>query len=108
VKRARQIVVLLAPWAGLIVGLIAFGIVHQYGSEGSFDECHTVSPGPLLLVAIVGLLACGASGYVSWRTMRSADTRGVAAIISVGMAALFVFAILLAMIAVLVLPPCFQ
>ena len=109
-KRARRIVDLLAPWAGLIVGLTAFSIVHQYGSDGVFDDCQTVSPGPLLIVALIGVLACVASALVSWRTVRGAvsEARRVAATVSIGMAALFVFGILLAMIATLVLPPCFQ
>jgi hypothetical protein len=110
VKRARRIVDLLAPWAGLIVGLIAFSIVHQYGSDGVFDDCQTASPGPVLIVALIGALACVASAFASWRTMRGAvsEARRVVAVISMGMAALFVFAILLGVIATLVLPPCFQ
>ena len=109
-KRARPIVDLLAPWAGLVIGLIAFSVVHQYGSDGVFDDCQTVSPGRVLIVAVIGALACIASAFASWRTMRGAvsDARRVVAVISMGMAALFVFAIFLAIIATLVLPPCFQ
>ena len=109
-KRARRIVDLLTPWAGLIIGLIAFSIVHQYGSDGVFDDCQTASPGPVLIVAVIGALACIGSAFASWRTMRGAasEARRVAVIVSIGMAALFVFAIVLAMIAALVLPPCFQ
>ena len=109
-RRGRQWFEALAPWAGLVVGLAAFSFVHQYGSDGVFDDCHTVSPGPLLIVALIGALACVASAFASWRTMRGAvsETRRVVGIISMGMGALFVFAILLAMIAALVLPPCFQ
>jgi len=109
VKRAGQSVA-LAPWAGLLVGLTAFAVVHQYGSDATFDDCGTVSPGPLLIVAFIGLVACAASGFASWRALRSSgsEVRRVVAVTSVGMAALFVFAILLAMIAALVLPPCFQ
>ena len=99
------------PWAGLTIGLLAAGLVHQIGSEGMFNDCRSVSPGPLLIVALLGLLACGAAGLASWRAMRGNDagaTRRVIGAISVGCAALFAFAILLPMIASLVLPSCFQ
>ena len=109
-SRARRMIEVLAPWAGLVVGLAAFSTVHQYGSDGVFDDCQTVTPGPLLVVALIGVLACLASALLSWRTMRSeaGEAKRVVAVVSIGMAALFVFAILLAMIAALVLPPCFQ
>jgi hypothetical protein len=107
----REKLVAFMPWAGLTIGLLAMILVHQIGSEGMFNDCRSVSPGPLLIVAFVGLLACGVAGLGSWRAMRSGDsgaTRRVIGAISVGCAALFAFAILLPMIASLVLPPCFQ
>ena len=109
-KRSRRILDAFVPWAGLVVGVAALAIVHQYGSEGVFNDCQQVSPGPLLVVASLGLLACAASAFVSWRSIRGSDSesRRVAGVISVGSAVLFIFAILLAMIAALVLPPCFQ
>jgi tellurite resistance protein TehA-like permease len=108
-KRTRQLLDALAPWAGLVVGLVAFSVVHQYGSDGTFDDCQAVSPGPLLIVALLGLLACAASALASWRTMRGSanEPRRVIAVISIGLGALFVFAIVLAIVAALVLPPCF-
>jgi hypothetical protein len=110
VKRAREFAEAFMPWAGLVVGLVALGTVHQFGSEGVFNDCRTVSPGPLLVVAFLALLACIASAIASWRSMSgsASEARRVIAVISVGSGALFVFAILLAMIAALVLPPCFQ
>jgi len=109
-KRARQLADALAPWAGLVFGLIAYSVVHQYGSDGSFNDCDAASPGPLLIVALLGLLACAGSAYASWRSMSgsASEPRRVVAVISIGTAALFVFGILLAIIAALVLPPCFQ
>jgi hypothetical protein len=108
-RRARQLLDALAPWAGLVVGLVAFSVVHQYGSDGTFNDCQAVSPGPLLIVALLGLLACAAAAFASWRTIRGSgdEPRRVVAVISIGSAVLFVFAILLAIIAALVLPPCF-
>jgi ABC-type transport system involved in multi-copper enzyme maturation permease subunit len=109
-KRSRSLFDALAPWAGLVIGLTALGVVHQYGSDGVFDDCQAVSPGPLLIVAFLGFLACAGAALTSWRSMHgsSAGPSRVIAIISVGSAILFAFAILLAMIAALVLPPCFQ
>ena len=109
-KRMRALVDAFRPWAGLVVGLLALAVVHQFGSDGAFNDCQAVSPGPLLIVAFVGLLVCLGSGFASWRSARGSDSeaRRVIATVSVGSAALFVFAILLAAIAALVLPPCFQ
>lgn len=106
----RQLIEAFMPWAGLVIGLLAVAIVHQFGSDGVFNDCRVVSPGPLLIVAALGLIACVLSGLWSWRSVRSSgsEVRRVVATISAGSAALFVFAIILAMIAALVLPPCFQ
>jgi tellurite resistance protein TehA-like permease len=108
-RRARQWFGALAPWAGLVVGLAVFSFVHQYGSDGTFNDCDTVSPGPLLIVALLGLLACAASAFASWRTMRGSGNEPlrVVAVISIGLGALFAYGIVLAIIAALVLPPCF-
>jgi hypothetical protein len=106
----RQFAELFRPWAGLVVATLAAGIVHQFGSEGVFDDCTLISPMPLLIVCVVGLVACVAAGWVSWTVARNPSegpARKVAGVISAGMAALFVVAILLPMIAAVVLPPCF-
>ena len=98
------------PWAGLVVGILAAGFVHQFGSDGTFDRCGALAPGPLLIVAAIGFAACAFAGLVSWRSLRAEEipARRVVAVISAGCAALFCMAILLPMIAALVLPPCFQ
>lgn len=109
-KNGRSFAVAFAPWAGLAVGLIAAAFVHQFGSDSTFDHCGTASPGPLLIVAAVGLLACLLSGLASWRGIQGSanEARRVVAMVSIGMAALFAFAILLPMIAAITLPACFQ
>lgn len=108
-SRARQTLEGFLPWAGLVLGVLALGIVHQFGSDATFDDCLAASPGPILLVGLLGLIVCAVSGFASWRTARRSDSdaRRVVGAISAGSAALFIFAILLAMIATLVLPPCF-
>lgn len=109
-KRTKALVEAFMPWAGLAVGILAAALVHQFGSDGTFDACATVSPGPLLVVAVAGLLACLVAGLGSWRSTHSSTSvaRRVIGIVSIGCAALFAFAILLPMIASLVLPPCFH
>jgi len=110
VSRARQFAKLFAPWTGLVVGLIALILFHQYGSDVTFDDCRVVSPGPMLAVGLFGLLLCGGSGIVSRRSAKDSanEVRRLVATISMGAAALFAFAIVLAMAASLLLPPCFQ
>jgi hypothetical protein len=104
----KSLIFILLPWAGLVVGLVAAGFVHQFGAEGVFNDCRSISPVPLLIVSFVGLLASMGAGAASLRSARTeAGAARVVAVISVGMAALFGFAILLPMIAALVLPPCF-
>ena len=108
-KGFRAIAQAFAPWAGLVVGLLAAIIVHQLGSDATFDHCEKLAPVPIIVAAVVGLLATLGSGLISWRSVHSADqTRRVIAIISVGMALLFAFAILLPIIAAALIPPCFQ
>ena len=108
-RRSGALADAFAPWAGLAVGVFAVAFVHQFGSDGTFDKCATIAPGPLLVVAVIGLVACLVAGSISWRSRRgSADpARRVVAIISVGCSALFALAILYPMIAALMLPPCF-
>ena len=108
-SRAQQIGAALMPWAGLVIGFLALAVVHQYGSDATFDDCIAASPGPVFVVAVIGLLVCAGSGLVSWRSYRGSDSeiRRVVSAISVGSAALFMFSIVLAMAATLVLPPCF-
>ena len=97
------------PWAGLVIGLIAVAFVHQFGSDSSFDHCWAAAPFPILVVALIGVIACFITGLVSWRSFRGETevARRVIATISVGCAAVFSLAIILPMIATLMLPPCF-
>ena len=101
----------LAPWLGLVVGLIAWAITHQIGSDGMFDDCTTFSPGPLILVALLGIVASLIAGIISWGVVRDGkqgQARRVIATVSVGMAALFALAMLYPILAALIIPPCFQ
>ena len=108
-KTSRALSAALTPWAGLVIGLIAAAFVHQFGSEGTFDHCDVFAPGPAIVVALAGLVATLTAGFTSWRSMRGADeTRRLIAAISVGMALLFAFAIILPVFAAVLISPCFQ
>jgi uncharacterized membrane protein len=110
-KAAGSLAETLAPWAGLVVGLVTTAIVHQFGSEGTFNHCATTSPLPVLLIGLLGTLVTAAAGFLSWQVVRRPNegaSRRLVATISVGAAALFVMTMLLPMIAALVLPPCFE
>ena len=108
-SKARHVMHLATPWLGLIIGLPALIMVHQFGSQGTFDDCRDLAPGPVMAVAIVGLVACVLSGLASWRGIAAYpdSARRLAGIISFACAILFAFAIVLAIIATLMLPPCF-
>lgn len=102
---------LFMPWAGLIAGTVGAGLAHQFGAEGSFDNCSRFAPVPLLIVSAICLLIVAVGGLESWHVVRGdseTPARKVVAIISVGSVALFVLAILLPMVAAVVIPPCFQ
>jgi hypothetical protein len=99
------------PWAGLVAAILGAGVAHEFGSEGMFDDCQRISTAPLQVVGLLCILAVLAGGWLSLPILRRGDESGsrrVIACISVGMAALAVFAIILPLIASLTLPPCFQ
>jgi uncharacterized membrane protein YidH (DUF202 family) len=109
-KKGSELADFMMPWTGLGVGVIAAGVVDQFGADGTFDHCRTVSPIPLIVVALIGIAVTIAAAFVSWSVIRDEDetqARRVVATISVGSAALFVFAMSLPVIASLVIPPCF-
>jgi hypothetical protein len=110
-SRSGELADLFMPWAGLVTGVLAAGIDHQFGSQGVFDDCLAVSPVPLLIVSLLAIAATLGGAFLSWRVFRKraeAPARKVVAAVSVGSSALFVFAIILPMIAALMIPPCFQ
>lgn len=101
----------LVPWAGLLAGLGAYSVAQQFGSSGSFDDCARFAPLPMILVALLAILATAGGALASWRVLgdtRQGQARQVIATVSVGMAALFVLAMLYPVIAALLIPPCFQ
>jgi hypothetical protein len=111
VKRYGQVADMLMPWAGLMTGVLAIGVAHQFGSDGQFDDCLAFSPVALWIVSVLAIAATIAGAFASWRVFRNdreAPARKVVAIVSVGACALFVYAMILPLIAAVVIPPCFQ
>jgi hypothetical protein len=99
------------PWAGLAIGVIALAVAHQFGSDGSFDHCGSISPAPLIVVSLLAIAATLAGAFVSWNVYRQdaePQARKVISAISMGSAALFTVAMIFPIIAALVIPPCFQ
>jgi hypothetical protein len=102
---------LLMPWAGLIAAMAGTAIGHQAGSDGTFNHCLTAVAGPVRLVGILCIAAMIVGGWASWTTLREPEakpTLRLIAFVSIGMAALGIFALLLPLIASLILPPCFE
>jgi len=111
VKATSAIADLFMPWAGLVLGVLALSVAHQFGSDGMFDSCVTFAPGPLLLVSALMIVVALAGCFASWTVFRKEaepPARKVIAFISIGSSAFFTVAMLLPMVAALVIPPCFQ
>ena len=99
-----------APWAGIALGTLAAGVMHQAGSDSVFNDCAVASPVPVLVIGVVAIVVVVLAALMSLRVARSAGegrSRRMIGGISVGMAGLFLMAIIIPMIASLVLPPCF-
>ena len=109
-RRPASLADSIMPWMGLVIGVVAVAFVHQFGSDSTFDSCANHAPGPVLIAAAIGLVACGLACFASWRSLNGEEgtARRVVAVISIGCSALFALAIIYPMIAALVLPPCFQ
>lgn len=101
----------LTPWSGLAIAIIAAGVDHQFGAEGVFNSCRPISPVPILIASLIAITVTILGALPSLRILRDdAETqaRKVIAAVSVGSASLFVFAMILPVIASLILPACFQ
>ena len=102
---------LLQPWAGLVAGVLAGAFSHQFGADGTFNNCERFAPVPLLLVAALCVIICVAGGLASLQLVRRAGeetTPRVVGAISVGFALLAMLAIVLPMLGAIILPACFE
>ena len=108
-SRTEMVRYKLSPWAGLIGAALGGGIAHQVGSDSNFFDCSSTTPGVMLLGGLIGLLLVAGGAFLSWQLWShrtEGRVRRFIASISLMVAALMVFAILLPMIATLVIPPC--
>jgi hypothetical protein len=111
VKRSSEFADLFMPWTGLVVGVIALAVAHQFGSDGTFDNCQTMSPVPLTIVSLLAIATTLAGAFASWTVYRKnteVPARKVVAAISMGSSAFFILAMVFPIIAALMIPSCFQ
>jgi len=97
------------PWAGLALGTTGYFLVHQVGSDSTFQDCRVGSPLIVVIAALVGLAIVGAGVIGSFRVFRSEDeapSRRLVAAVSLLASALYVIAIILPVIASLIIPRC--
>lgn len=106
---------MLAPWAGVFLGALAWFAHHQVGSNANYWDC---SLDRVWLTAGSGLLfgaVAAVGGVISWLARAAPpssagrpESRGFAAALGAMAAALFLFAILLQALSGLIVPGCFR
>jgi hypothetical protein len=101
----------LAPWAGFFVGMVAWFVHHQLGSDANFWDCHTGS-GPFVVATgvVCGLVVIG-GGLVSWwavapDTGAEAQNRRFARAVGLAAAVVFLLAIAFQTLAGVLVPAC--
>jgi len=97
------------PWAGLALGTTGYFLVHQVGSDSTFQDCRVGSPLIVVIAALVGLAIIWLGGFGSFRVFRSqeeAPSRRLVAAVSTIACCLFTIAILLSVAAALIIPRC--
>jgi hypothetical protein len=107
--RASRMAERLRPWGGLIGGGLGAGLAHQIGSDSVFNDCQAASPGVVVAACLLGLLLIGGGAFASWTVWRDKGgpaPRRFIATISMMIAPLLAFAVLLSLSAALIIPPC--
>jgi len=97
------------PWAGLALGTTGYFLVHQVGSDSTFQDCRVGSPLIVVIAALIGLCIVAVGGLGSFRVFHSVDegpSRRLVAAVSLLASALFMIAIILPVIASLIIPRC--
>ena len=99
---------LALSWAALAVGAFAWFGWHELGNQLAIGRCVTTGAVPLILLALLALLLIGAGFALSWRVWRreGPDGHRFAAMLGLGAAGLFAFAVLLQLVADFLLPRC--
>ncbi len=97
------------PWAGLALGTFGYFLVHQVGSDSTFQDCRVGIPLIVIIAALVGLAIIWLGGFGSFRVFRSQDeapSRRLVAVVSLLACSLLTVAILLSIAASLIIPRC--
>lgn len=107
-SKAAKMRHLAQPWAGLAGAALGAGIAHQTGSDWIMYDCPDSTPVVVWLACAAGLLIVAAGAFASWPVSRRKDepARRLVAIVSLGVSALAVMAILLPVVASVVIPIC--
>jgi uncharacterized membrane protein len=109
-SRRQTLVAGFLPWAGLTGAFLGLAIVHQWGSDGVFDDCTRYPGGAVLMIMLLGLALALGGAFGSLRIARrdhESVSRRFIALVSLGSAALFALAMVLPGIASLIIPQCF-
>lgn len=105
----------LAPWAGSIAGFAAWAVAQQASTLLVGRSCAAGWAWPVLAVCIVAIVVAGLGLAVSWRIRREgsvpdaepgAGSRRFIAALSMGLAAIFILAILAQILAAAMLSGC--
>lgn len=96
------------PFIGLLLAAAGWGLSHQVGSNGVFDDCTARSGGFVVLVCLLGLAMTIGGGTYCFYAWRGPERTGRSFLGLVGalLALITGFAIVLQLAAGLILPAC--
>jgi hypothetical protein len=98
----------LAPWAGLVAGMVGAGVQHQLVADSMHFDCRLGRVDPFVGAAALLLILMGAA--VSWAALRRSrgrqDNAQFVAAMSLMAAALFALLVVWQTMASFVLPAC--
>ena len=110
--RKDRILFNLLPWAGLIGSGLGWALAHQAGSDSNFFDCYRNGAPVILLATLAGAALALGGGLLSLRVWRAREgenaARAFIALVSIMSVLLFLFAIILPLIASLIIPRCFK
>ena len=103
----------LAPWAGLITGMVAEIVHHQLLSDMLRYDCRLGTGNAGLIVGVPALALIALGAWLSWSSTRGGDpalphhqTRRFIAMVALMVAALLAIGIVWQIIATMVVPAC--
>lgn len=109
VSRLRHAGAKLAPFAGVIGGLVGWAVSDQLGSSLVIDDCRRGTPLVMVAIGLGGLAVAAFGGLVAhriWRRGAASEGRRFVALIGMGVAAALALAILYQTVGTLIIPRC--